>query len=46
VKFYTYGSQGIALTDRQGTRYLIGSQRANELYYILKNELKSLEPHA
>lgn len=46
VKFYTYGAHGIALTDRQGTRYVIGSQRANELYYILKNELKSLEQHA
>ena len=46
VRFFTYGNQGVVLTDRQGTRYIIGSQRTNELYYILKSELKALQKHA
>lgn len=35
IRFYTTGKDAVQLTDKDGLQYLIGSQRANELYKIL-----------
>ncbi|MFQ5335760.1 MAG: hypothetical protein ACE5DN_06765 [Flavobacteriales bacterium] len=35
IKFYTRGSEAVELLDRDGLRYIIGSQRASELAKLL-----------
>ena len=39
VKFYTRGTEAVELTSKTGTIYLVGTQRVNELNYILNAEL-------
>jgi len=40
IRFYTSGEDFVELTDKTGLIYRIGSQRIDELYKTLKNELK------
>ena len=39
VHFYTRGNECIQLTDKDGLKYLIGSQKPSELLRILKEQL-------
>jgi hypothetical protein len=41
IRFYTAGNDAIHLTDRDGLRYIIGSQHANELLRAIKEEMKN-----
>lgn len=41
IRFYTSGEDFIEITDRQGYVYRIGSQRIEQLYQVLSNELKN-----
>jgi hypothetical protein len=36
-RFYTFGSEAVELIDKQGNKYIIGSQKANELIRVIKN---------
>lgn len=40
IRFYTSGEDFVELTDNSGLIYRIGSQKIDELYAILKNEIK------
>lgn len=40
IRFYTGGNDAIHLTDRDGLRYIIGSQHANELLRAILEEMK------
>jgi hypothetical protein len=40
IKFYAGGKDAITLTDRDGLIYIIGTQRAAELYQAIQAELK------
>ncbi|RZK49669.1 MAG: hypothetical protein EOO99_04750 [Pedobacter sp.] len=42
IRFYASGKDAVVLTDRDGLEYFIGTQRPNELYLVIKNELASL----
>ncbi|MET4082521.1 hypothetical protein ABIB40_002479 [Pedobacter sp. UYP30] len=43
IKFYSSGKDAVVLTDRDGLKYYIGTQRPNELYLVIKDEMtKSL----
>jgi archaellum component FlaG (FlaF/FlaG flagellin family) len=37
IKFFTTGNDAVELTDKDGLIYIIGSQRANELVFILQS---------
>lgn len=41
VRFFSSGKDAIVLTDRDGLEYYIGTQRPNEMYLVLKNEMRS-----
>jgi hypothetical protein len=41
VKFFTHGLWAVEITDNQGLKYRIGSQKSDELFQILKNKLNS-----
>ncbi len=43
IRFYTSGNEFIELKDNTGFTYRIGTQRASELYRILKAQLKEIE---
>lgn len=40
VRFYAGGKDAVKLTDRDGLIYVIGSQKAGELYSAIINEMK------
>ncbi len=40
IKFYAGGKDAITLTDRDGLVYIIGTQKAAELYLAIQSELK------
>ena len=40
IRFYTSGSRAVLLTDKDGLKYLIGSQRSNDLLKAIKEQLK------
>lgn len=40
IKFYTRGSEAVQLTDYDGTKYIIGSQKAGELLKVIQQKLK------
>lgn len=40
IKFYTRGDDAVKLTDRDGLVYLIGTQKSEELYRVIKHNLK------
>jgi len=41
VRFFSSGKDAIVLTDRDGLEYYIGTQRPNEMYLVLQNEMKA-----
>ncbi|MFD1629238.1 hypothetical protein [Pseudopedobacter beijingensis] len=41
IRFYAGGKDAVKLTDRGGLVYVIGSQKAGELYSAIMNEMKS-----
>ncbi len=41
IRFYSSGKDAIVLTDRDGLEYFIGTQRPNEMYLVIKEEMKS-----
>jgi hypothetical protein len=41
IRFYSSGKDAIILTDRDGLEYFIGTQRPNEMYLVIKEEMKS-----
>jgi hypothetical protein len=41
VRFYSSGKDAIVLTDRDGLEYFIGTQRPNEMYMVIQQEMKS-----
>lgn len=43
IRFYTSGEDFVEITDRQGFVYRIGSQRIEQLYEVLKKQLKSTD---
>lgn len=40
IRFFTRGNDAVQLTDKDGLVYLIGSQKADELLRIIKQEIK------
>ncbi|WAC42357.1 hypothetical protein [Pedobacter sp. SL55] len=41
VRFFSSGRDAVVLTDRDGLKYYIGTQRPNEMYLVLQNEIKA-----
>lgn len=41
VRFFSSGRDAVVLTDRDGLKYYIGTQRPNEMYLVLQNEMKA-----
>ena len=41
IRFYSSGKDAIVLTDRDGLEYYIGTQRPNEMYLVIKEEMRS-----
>lgn len=41
IRFYAGGKDAVKLTDRDGLTYIIGTQRALELYNAIQTELKN-----
>ena len=39
IKFYSSGNDAVILTDRDGLKYYIGTQRPNELFLVIKDEM-------
>tara|TARA_B100000427_G_C15209419_1_gene463993 strand:+ start:138 stop:617 length:480 start_codon:yes stop_codon:yes gene_type:complete len=39
IRFYTRGDYAIKLTDKKGVVYLLGTQRAEELYSLINKEI-------
>lgn len=40
IHFYTRGVDAILLTDKDGLEYVVGTQRSEELFELIKNELQ------
>jgi hypothetical protein len=43
IRFYSSGKDAVVLTDRDGLEYFIGTQRPNELFLIIKEEMRNLK---
>lgn len=43
IRFYTSGNEFVELKDNEGFTYRIGTQRSNELYRVLKNQIKETQ---
>lgn len=43
IRFYSSGKDAVVLTDRDGLKYFIGTQRPNELLLVIKEEMRSLK---
>ncbi|RYF22267.1 MAG: hypothetical protein EOO42_09085 [Flavobacteriales bacterium] len=41
VRFFSSGKDAVVLIDRDGLEYYIGTQRPNEMYLVLQNEMKA-----
>lgn len=41
IRFYSSGRDAVVLTDRDGLEYFIGTQRPNEMYLVIQNEMKA-----
>ncbi len=41
IKFFTKGSEAVLLTDRDGLKYCIGSQKAKELCAVVQKQIQS-----
>jgi hypothetical protein len=42
IRFYSSGRDAIVLVHKSGLEYYIGTQRPNEMYLVIKNEIKAL----
>ncbi len=42
IRFYSSGKDAVVLTDRDGLEYVIGTQRPNELYLVIRDEMQKL----
>ncbi len=40
IRFYASGKDAVVLTDRDGLEYFIGTQRPNEMYLVIMEELR------
>jgi hypothetical protein len=40
IRFYAGGKDAVYLFDKDGFTYIIGTQRANDLYHAIKNAMK------
>ncbi|PYF70742.1 hypothetical protein [Pedobacter nutrimenti] len=40
IRFYSSGKDAIVLTDRDGLEYYIGTQRPNEMYLVIQQEMQ------
>ena len=40
IHFYTRGKEAILLTDKDGLEYVVGTQRPEELFEVIKKELQ------
>ncbi|WP_432714057.1 hypothetical protein [Pedobacter sp.] len=40
IRFYASGKDAIVLTDRDGLEYFIGTQRPNEMFLVIQEEMK------
>ncbi|GGI22273.1 hypothetical protein GCM10008119_01820 [Pedobacter mendelii] len=41
IRFYSSGKDAVVLKDRDGLEYFIGTQRPNELFLVIKDEMKN-----
>ncbi len=41
IRFYSSGKDAIVLTDRDGLEYYIGTQRPNEMYLVIQEQMKN-----
>ncbi|PTS91399.1 hypothetical protein DBR11_29115 [Pedobacter sp. HMWF019] len=41
IRFYSSGKDAIVLTDRDGLEYYIGTQRPNEMYLVIQEEMRA-----
>lgn len=41
IRFYSSGKDAIVLTDRDGLEYYIGTQRPNEMYLVIQEQMRS-----
>ncbi len=41
IRFYASGKDAIVLTDRDGLEYYIGTQRPNEMYLVIMEEMRT-----
>ncbi len=39
IRFFTQGNDAVEITDKEGLKYRIGTQKANELYKLLKERI-------
>lgn len=42
IRFYSSGRDAVVLTDRDGLEYYIGTQRPNEMYLVIKDEMQNM----
>jgi hypothetical protein len=42
IRFYTRGKEGVELIDKDGLRYVIGSQMSGQLVEIIREEIERL----
>ena len=40
IRFYSSGKDAVVLTDRDGLEYYIGTQRPNEMYLVIQEQMK------
>lgn len=40
IRFYSSGKDAVVLTDRDGLEYYIGTQRPNEMYLVIQQEMQ------
>lgn len=40
IRFYSSGKDAVVLTDRDGLEYYIGTQRPNEMFLVIQDEMK------
>lgn len=41
IRFYSSGKDAVVLTDRDGLEYYIGTQRPNEMYLVIKDQMNA-----
>lgn len=42
IRFYTSGNEAVELTDKEGLKYIIGSQKSQELVDVIRKRLEKL----